>query len=83
MALSIKDPQTDQLVRELAALTGEPIPLAVKIAVRDRINATRLRARPKEASDLQDIIERGRRRQILDQREPSDILGYDDVGLPR
>jgi antitoxin VapB len=37
MALNIKDPETDQLVRRLARLTGENITRAVKTAVRERI----------------------------------------------
>jgi hypothetical protein len=39
MALNIKDPETDQLVRRLARLTGENITHAVKTAVRDGSSA--------------------------------------------
>ena len=34
MALNIKDPETDLMVRQLAELTGEKITDAVKVAVR-------------------------------------------------
>ena len=37
MALNIKDPETDQLARRLSTLTGESITMAVKTAVRERI----------------------------------------------
>jgi antitoxin VapB len=37
MALNIKDSETDALVRELAALTGEPMTDAVKVAVKERL----------------------------------------------
>ena len=37
MALNIKDPETDQLARRLVTLTGEGITVAVKTAVRERI----------------------------------------------
>jgi hypothetical protein len=37
VALNIKDRETDRLVRQLAALTGEGITEAVKVAVRERI----------------------------------------------
>jgi antitoxin VapB len=37
MVLSIKDPETDQLARRLARLTGESITETVKAALRDRL----------------------------------------------
>jgi len=37
MSLNIKDPQTDRLVRELAATTGETITTAVATAVEERL----------------------------------------------
>src|ERR671922_23037 len=37
MALNIKDPETDRLARRLSMLTGESITMAVKTAVRERI----------------------------------------------
>jgi len=35
--LNIKDPETDALVRRLAALTGESITGAIRTAVRERL----------------------------------------------
>lgn len=37
MALLIKDPETDRIVRELAARTGESLTEAVKVAARQRL----------------------------------------------
>lgn len=81
MALSIKDPETDVMARELAALTGQPITVAVRAALEDRLAAVRAR-RETVADDTWAIIERGRRRALLDTRTAEEILGYDSVGLP-
>lgn len=80
MALNIKDPETDRLVRELAELTGESITQATRTAVEQRLRAVR-RAVQIEP-DLGDIIRRGRARTILDDRPEEEILGYGPEGLP-
>jgi antitoxin VapB len=46
MALNIKDPATEELARELAALTGEKITHAVKAALKARLNAETRGRRP-------------------------------------
>lgn len=80
MALNIKDPETDRLARELAAETGESLTVAMRRALEDRLRAVR-RTRP-ETDNLDEIIRRGRARQVLDNRPESAILGYDDAGMP-
>lgn len=82
MALNIKDPETDRLARELAALTGQPITAAVRDALEDRIAALRRRAVADSGSDLADIIARGRARRVVDDRSHDEILGYGEDGLP-
>lgn len=83
MALNIKDPDTDRLVRELARLTGESITQATRRAVQERLQRERARAGAGEVShELQDIIRRGRIRPILDDRPLNELLGYDAAGLP-
>jgi antitoxin VapB len=82
VAINIKDADTDRLARELAELTGQPITVAVRIAIQDRLAALRRRETIAAAPDLRDIIARGRQRRIVDDRLESDILGYDDDGLP-
>ena len=43
MALSLKDPETDRLAREVAKLTGEGLTEAVRNALIDRLARERLR----------------------------------------
>ncbi len=83
MALNIKDRETDSLVRELAALTGEPITDAVKVAVRERLERER-RLRPGKAGvdEVLTIAARIAGRPVVDPRSPDEILGYDEHGLP-
>lgn len=82
MAINIKDPDTDRLARELAELTGQPITLAVRIAIEERLSLLRRRQALAGPPDLGDIIARGRRRRLLDERAETEILGYGDDGLP-
>lgn len=83
MALNIKDPETDRLVRALADATGESLTDAVANAVRERLD--RVRGTP-TGPTLSDEIDRIARRcaalPVLDDRTPDEILGYDDRGLP-
>ena len=84
MSLNIKHPETDKLVRDLASITGESITTAVGTAVRDRIE--RLRGsvpREERKAEILRIAEQASRLPILDRRDPDEILGYDESGLPR
>jgi len=82
MALNIKDPETDQLVRRLATLTGESITTAVKAAVRERIEREE-RARGKASvEELMAIARQIAEAPNLDDRTDDEILGYDERGLP-
>jgi antitoxin VapB len=85
MALSIRDPETDRLARELAALTGETMTQAIRIALEERLE--------REKADRQARIERKRNAvmeilkeiwalPVLDDRPADEILGYDEHGLP-
>ena len=84
MALSIKDPETERLARNLARLTGENITTATKRALEERLR--RVGGHSRKAALLQDLAEiRGRwsAMPILDERTPEDILDYDEHGAPR
>lgn len=84
MALNIKDPEADRLVRALADATGESITVAARRAFAERLDRVRAQtAAPDVQSDLEAIISRGRERATLDARSIDEIIGYDDVGLPR
>lgn len=82
MAINIKDAETDRLARELAELTGQPITVAVRTAIEERLSLLRRRAAAPAAPDLAAIIARGRQRPLLEGRAETDILGYGDDGLP-
>ncbi len=78
MVLSIKSPRADQLARDLAALTGESITEAVVASLEARLELER---RSRSEGDLSDIIDRFRLVELLDERKPDEILGYDSDGL--
>lgn len=81
MALSIKDPETDRLARELAELSGLPITAAVREAIQQRLAILRSLARP-TSPGLEEIIARGRARATVDTRPEEEILGYNSRRLP-
>lgn len=86
MALNIKDPETDALARRLAELTGRRITEAVKEALRERVAVEeRRRASDREArmARIRALLEEYRSLPVVDPREPDEILGYDEHGLPR
>ncbi|MDQ2680986.1 MAG: type II toxin-antitoxin system VapB family antitoxin [Candidatus Eremiobacteraeota bacterium] len=82
MAISIKNPEADRLVRELAARTGEGATEAVMNAVRERLDRVRKRAPSSLAEDIARIARRCAARPVLDDRRADDILGYGADGLP-
>ncbi|WP_375237006.1 type II toxin-antitoxin system VapB family antitoxin [Microbacterium schleiferi] len=84
MALNIKDPEADRLVRALADATGESITVAARRAFAERLDRIRAQSTaPDVQADLEAIIARGRERATLDTRLADEIIGYDEHGLPR
>jgi antitoxin VapB len=83
MALNIKDPTADRLVRELATTTGESITTAVTVAVQERLDRVRGAAPAAlRKQQLTEIALRAAARPLLDDRTDDEILGYDEHGLP-
>lgn len=82
MALNIKDQETDALVRRLANLTAEPITTAVRIAVAERLEREERRRDEGRRARIRAIVEEIRRLPVIDPREPDEIIGYDENGLP-
>jgi antitoxin VapB len=84
MALSLKDPETDALARQVAGLTGESLTVAVRTSLRERLAREQLKRG--KAPDLEAAIEAIVRRvaalPVLDDRSPDEIVGYDENGLP-
>jgi antitoxin VapB len=85
MALSLKDSETDRLARAVAALTGETLTDAVRIALAERLERERLRRgkMPGVAARLRDIGAACAALPDIDTRSMDEILGYDEVGLWR
>lgn len=82
MAISIKDPETDRLARELAKATGESITEAIRAALRERLERERHRRRGDVAGAVRRIQERLARLPVRDPRPADQLLGYDEHGLP-
>jgi antitoxin VapB len=84
MALSLKDPETDALARQVAQLTGESLTQAVRSALKERLRNEQLKRgeRPWDQARIDEIIERFHALPILDTRSEDDILGYDENGIP-
>lgn len=83
MPLNIKDPTTEQYVRELAAATGEGVTVAVRKAAQERLQRVRRDRSGRLAAELLDIGARCAAFPDLDTRRPEAILDYDEHGLPR
>lgn len=83
MALNIKDPKTEQMVRELSALTGESITAAVRSAAEERLQRLRRRrSRGDLAEEIMEIARHCASLPVFDDRSADEILGYDEDGLP-
>lgn len=84
MALSLKDPETDSLARQVASLTGETLTEAVRTSLRERLRHEKLRRGegPDLATALEVIARRCAALPALDDRPADEILGYDEHGLP-
>lgn len=85
MDLTITDPEAERLARELAEATGESIDAAVVSALRERLE----RQKPPEEDEIARRTARAwaialefGKLPILDDRNPDEILGYDENGLP-
>ena len=83
MALSIKDPEVDQLARELANRTGETLTDAIRVALRERLRREQGKVKVTDlGQELAAIRQRCATFPVLDDRSPDDIIGYDKQGLP-
>ncbi|HEX4765911.1 MAG TPA: type II toxin-antitoxin system VapB family antitoxin [Lichenihabitans sp.] len=84
MALSLKDPETDRLARQVANLTGETLTDAVRISLAERLARERLKrgkAKSLEA-EIDAIVRRVAALPVLDDRTAEEIMGYGENGLP-
>ena len=85
MSLNLKDPETVQLVRELASRTGESLTSAVKTAVRERLERDERRKNKEGLKEWLDEVTKYTA-VVLKDLPPSDKIGdllYDkETGLP-
>jgi antitoxin VapB len=85
MAVLIKDPEADRLIRELAGRTGESITETVRQSVWERLQRTppsesEIAARKRKLAELLAYFDSlPRENEHLTNDE---ILGYDENGLP-
>ena len=85
MPLSIRDPETDRLARELAALTGESMTKTIRVSLKERLARERRRREAeieRRRAAINAIVERFAKLPVLDDRSEDEILGYDEHGLP-
>jgi len=85
MALSLKDKETDQLAREVAALTGETLTDAVRVALSERLARERLRRGVADqlAEQLTALGHECAALPDFDTRDADQIVGYDENGMWR
>jgi len=83
MALNIRNPETEQLAKMIASLTGETKTQAVTKALRDRLNRIQRRHSGRRLADeLDEIALHCAALPVLDSRSAEEIIGYDDHGVP-
>lgn len=83
MPLNIKDRATEQVVRELAALTHQTVTETVRRAAEAALRRARqTTGRGRMAEEIMEIGKRCAGLPDLDPRTPDEILGYDENGLP-
>jgi len=81
--LSIRNPETEKLARQVSRLTGETLTDAISKSLAERLE--RLKRAHKERSlrrDIDEILARVDALPELDTRTVDEILGYDENGLP-
>jgi antitoxin VapB len=81
MPISIKDAETDNKIRDLAALTGESITQAVRIAIEQRLRRESSRRRAGVASRLLSLSLLAAQTKTIPENA-DDAIGYDEIGLP-
>jgi antitoxin VapB len=90
MALNIKDPETEKLAAEVAAITGESKTRAVKVALQERKQRLAVRVVSRDRTDelrrflAQEVWPRVPKKVLgkrITRREREAILGYGPEGV--
>jgi antitoxin VapB len=84
MALSIRNPRAEKLAREVAVESGENITEAIIHALEERL--IRLKGRRMPVGIVDEIMKISLRCRSLpdkDKRGADEILGYNEIGIPK
>ncbi|MSO80455.1 MAG: PSK operon transcription factor [Alphaproteobacteria bacterium] len=84
MALSLKDPETDRLAREVATLTGESLTEVVRTGLAERLARERRKrgTQPGLAERLDELAKACAAAPEYYPRSADEIIGYDEYGVP-
>lgn len=84
MPLNIKSRKADELARELARRTGKSITEAIITALEQSLAREGARKRPRTlAEDLKEISRRCSQLPDRDMRTAEEVIGFDEIGIPR
>lgn len=90
MALNIKDPETERLAAEVAAMTGESKTRAVKVALQERRQRLALRVIKRDRrgdlvrfleQEVWPLVPRGVLGKRTTRKERESVLGYGPAGV--
>ena len=88
MQLNIKNDEAYALAKRLAERTGESLTEAVTTALRERLERehaaerTHAQTKAERLAKLRAIVKQFDSLPVFDDREPDEIIGYDENGLP-
>ncbi len=80
MALRVDSEEADRLARQLSAITGESLTVAVTLALRERLERVNRPQDPARREALRAIRQRAAQLPQLDCRSDAEILGRDEAG---
>jgi antitoxin VapB len=86
VAMNIKNPETEQLARELARKTGESLTTAITIALKERLERQRMAKQPESRLEWLNKITAETAKIMSDGRSSTELIEelYDpETGLPR
>ncbi|HVW78358.1 MAG TPA: type II toxin-antitoxin system VapB family antitoxin [Alloacidobacterium sp.] len=84
MALSIKNPATEHLARQVAQMTGESLTEAIQKSLQERMERLHQRRKRRfRREEIEALLRRIDALPVLDTRSPDEIIGYDEHGIPR
>jgi antitoxin VapB len=81
MATLTVNPETDELVNQLIATTGESADVAVNVALRERLDRVTHRKGRELLERIRPILDRVAEMPELDPRPADEVLGYNEQGL--